>query len=1049
MNNFIKSLRLLALMATTAAAYPAFATDYTYLAEGFDEDVWQGGKATVSASTGDWIVNKNKSTNAEVHSGSSALEFTYKAGLTSPLLPKGAGAVVYYALDNNRQVYVEKSTDGSNWIDIESYKETTPWTRHIVMVNDPEARYIRLRITSNKQFYLDDLLITLPDGTDGDGNQVVTMTELPYFTNTFENQAQFPSSKDEASAEKTYDIAGQGQWKFYNAYRNTNASYIPDGSKSSLRILKNGSYVITPVLAQGVVAVKFDEGRTNKKLVLYTSADEGATWNLAKNIVSDTHNEVLLYDKSINRIKIANESTSDADIDNIMVTAYPVGTPATVLTKDASEITPSSAITGGVVTDAGDRSITSAGVCWTTDGNPDILSEKVEGKGNDFNVTLTGLPASTDVYYRAYAVSLAGVAYGEVKSFTTAEAVMPTVSTSTISVIDDLTTETSVAVNALLVITDDGGAPVISAGYKVETTSLPSVEVPAYISGDNTYSATLQLMPATEYILTPFAENCKGRSYGSPVTYTTPEIVPVSYRHHTYYCDPAGDDTTADGSLLNPFFNLQKAVDLVAPGDTIYMNAGTYRYSSRVNINTIGEKNSGKICLFARNGRAVLDCSDMKVADNNQCIRLTGSYWHVYGIEICNAGDNGLLIERNKPSGGSYSDIAANTEQAHHNIIENCSFYRNADTGLQMKNLAAYNLVINCDSYFNIDPGEGNADGFAVKLSHGDGNYFYGCRAWRNSDDGWDQFIKKEGGFPDDITTTLENCWAFENGFLENGNPCSGNGNGFKMGSDQGRNNIIMNRCLAFDNLQKGFDQNHNTGHMILNNCTGYSAKYTKNSSHYTYRIDEPVATGHEVRFTNCIAVSDGIADRNKSEFAPYSVKGEQVTCDFNTMPEDFLSISTEGMDGPRDADGKLPDLDFMKIRPGNTRLIDSGTIVRPYSGESVNSKGITFNGNAPDLGCFETDDAQGGVKDLINNSISGNLSATVVVAKCGLVVVNVEGLDANDCSIASAYEQGGCCISSVKFSGTTVALDLSGKTGIVIIRISTPYGTDTLKVIL
>ena len=102
------------------------------------------------------------------------------------------------------------------------------------------------------------------------------------------------------------------------------------------------------------------------------------------------------------------------------------------------------------------------------------------------------------------------------------------------------------------------------------------------------------------------------------------------------------------------------------------------------------------------------------------------------------------------------------------------------------ENLASFNRIINCDAYYNTDPGHGNADGFAVKISHGTGNYFYGCRAWRNSDDGWDQFIKKEGGFPDDVTTTLEYCWAFENGILENGTLSKGNGNGFKMGRTRG-----------------------------------------------------------------------------------------------------------------------------------------------------------------------------------------------------------------------------------------------------------------------
>ncbi|MBD5344839.1 MAG: hypothetical protein HDR90_07645 [Bacteroides sp.] len=1042
------SLRSMMLWIAAAAGLSASAADYTYRTESFEDAAWQQGKATVTSETGDWTVNKNKSTTSQANSGSASLEFKSKDGLTSPKLPQGAGAVIYYALDNNRQVYVEKSADGSNWEEVEAYKETTPWTRHIVMVNDTDARYIRFRTTSNNQFFLDDVLITLPDGTDGDGNAVVTMLELPYFTQTFENRTEYPSSKDDAASEVSFNVAGQGTWLYLNAYRNTNDSYIPDGSSASLRMLKNGSYVVTPVLSQGVVSVKFDEGRTGKKLTIYTSTDEGATWTAARNIESDTNNEVMLYDQAVNRVKIANESTSDADIDNVTVTAYPAGTPATVNTSDVISFTASTALVAGQVTDTGDRPVTETGICWSAEGTPTVSSNVVKAGGNDFKVKLTGLPASTLISYRAYAVSLAGVAYGQVKSFTTADALRPELAAGTVTVIDDLTTETEVAVSAQIRVSDDGGATVTKAGYIVTTAGAPVVEAEAYRSADNLYAVTLRLMPETAYTLTPWAENSVGRTQGEPLQYTTPRSETKEYAHNVYYCDPNGDDATADGSELHPFFSLQKAADLVGPGDIIYMNAGTYKYSTRVNLKAVGEKNSGKISLFARGGRAVLDYEAMTVADNNQGIRLTGSYWHIYGLDILNAGDNGMLIERDKPSGGSYTDIAANTHQGHHNIVENCSFVRNADTGLQMKNLASYNMVINCDAYFNIDPGEGNADGFAVKISHGDGNYFYGCRAWRNSDDGWDQFIKKEGGFPDDITTTLDNCWAFENGYLENGQPCSGNGNGFKMGSDQGRNNIIMNRCLAFENLQKGFDQNHNTGHMILNNCTGYSAKYTENKSHYTYRIDEPVASGHEVRFTNCLAISDGIADRNKSDYAPYSISGTQITCDFNALPGDFVSISTAGTDGERDTDGNLPDLDFMKILPDNDRLIDAGTPVAPYPGESVHSTGIVYYGAAPDLGCFETG-SPSGIGEIQAAGHAADLRATLTAARCGLIVVTVEGLDAADTSTAMACDVNGRMLAAVTFSGSTASLDLRGHSGVAIVTLSTPRGITSLKALM
>jgi hypothetical protein len=52
-------------------------------------------------------------------------------------------------------------------------------------------------------------------------------------------------------------------------------------------------------------------------------------------------------------------------------------------------------------------------------------------------------------------------------------------------------------------------------------------------------------------------------------------------------------------------------------------------------------------------------------------------------------------------------------------------------------------------------------------------------------DDGWDGYLRGA----DDVSTTLENCWSFENGYLEDGTDAgaNANGNGFKMwGSREG-----------------------------------------------------------------------------------------------------------------------------------------------------------------------------------------------------------------------------------------------------------------------
>jgi hypothetical protein len=112
------------------------------------------------------------------------------------------------------------------------------------------------------------------------------------------------------------------------------------------------------------------------------------------------------------------------------------------------------------------------------------------------------------------------------------------------------------------------------------------------------------------------------------------------------------------------------------------------------------------------------------------------------------------------------------------NIIEFCAFYENYDSGLQLGSGASNNQIINCDSYYNADIGQGNADGFSPKLDVGTGNYFYGCRSWQNSDDGYDGYLRPAN----DVTTTYDSCWCFKNGYLKSGGVSSGDGNGFKTG---------------------------------------------------------------------------------------------------------------------------------------------------------------------------------------------------------------------------------------------------------------------------
>ena len=227
----------------------------------------------------------------------------------------------------------------------------------------------------------------------------------------------------------------------------------------------------------------------------------------------------------------------------------------------------------------------------------------------------------------------------------------------------------------------------------------------------------------------------------------------------TYYVSTAGSDTAA-GTIDQPFLTVQKAYSLMLGGDTIVVRGGTFNLAATISLSSrTGADSTHRCYLLAYPGeRPVFDFTAQTSSDG---IKVNGNYWYLKGLESRYAAHNGIAIN------GKY------------NVIENCSVHDNRNTGMQLGNGASYNRIINCDSYYNYDPPlGGNADGFSPKLDVGTGNYFYGCRSWQNSDDGWDGYLHPS----DSVITLLENCWSFMNGYLKDGSVIStGNGNGFKM----------------------------------------------------------------------------------------------------------------------------------------------------------------------------------------------------------------------------------------------------------------------------
>lgn len=281
------------------------------------------------------------------------------------------------------------------------------------------------------------------------------------------------------------------------------------------------------------------------------------------------------------------------------------------------------------------------------------------------------------------------------------------------------------------------------------------------------------------------------------------------------FCSPTGKGS---GTSESDPASVVDAVSKLTPGHTIWLLEGTYAFSEMI---LISEDNSGTAdamkTIQAYNGADVtFDFSGQGDADaSKRGIVLDGDYWHFYGFEITKAADNGMLLSGNN------------------NKIEMMVFNDNQDTGLQLSryNTSAAtvaewpsnNLILNCTSKNNCDNKTmENADGFAAKLTCGEGNVFDGCLAYNNSDDGWDLFAKSETGSIGVVT--IQNCVAFRNGYTEFGEGYGDcDGNGFKLGGSGVGSAHVVKNCLAFENLNCGFTDNNNPNLESLTNCTAYN----------------------------------------------------------------------------------------------------------------------------------------------------------------------------------------------------------------------------------
>ncbi|PAK27806.1 silent information regulator protein Sir2 [Streptomyces sp. alain-838] len=272
----------------------------------------------------------------------------------------------------------------------------------------------------------------------------------------------------------------------------------------------------------------------------------------------------------------------------------------------------------------------------------------------------------------------------------------------------------------------------------------------------------------------------------------------------TLYVSPNGTDG-ATGTESDPT-TLTSAITRVAPGGTIYLRGGTYRHAQTVTIPQGNDgSSSARKTLAAYPGETpVLNFSAQSENSANRGLAVNGSYWHIKGVVVERAGDNGIFV------GGS------------NNIFERTVTRYNRDTGLQLSRMLSStpkadwpsnNLILSAVSHDNADSDGEDADGFAAKLTSGPGNVFRHTVAHNNIDDGWDLYTKSDTGAIGAVT--IEDSLALDNGTLSDGSQ-AGNGdrNGYKLGGEDIAVDHVVRRSIAYQNGKHGFTYNSNPGTM-------------------------------------------------------------------------------------------------------------------------------------------------------------------------------------------------------------------------------------------
>ena len=223
-------------------------------------------------------------------------------------------------------------------------------------------------------------------------------------------------------------------------------------------------------------------------------------------------------------------------------------------TINITNLTTSSAYSGGNISSDGGAYINQKGICYSTSTNPSILNNLFINNGGgseSYQSVIQNLSINTTYYVRAYAFNYMDTAYGNEISFTTLSESIATLSTNSVININSNSAESGGN------ITNDGNAAITSRGVCWSTSPNPTISnnITTNGTGTGSFSSTLSnLSSGTTYYVRAYATNSLGTAYGNELSFSTstvstlPVVTTSSITNITSNSAQSGGNVTNDGN---------------------------------------------------------------------------------------------------------------------------------------------------------------------------------------------------------------------------------------------------------------------------------------------------------------------------------------------------------------------------------------------------------------------------------------------------------------------------------------------------------------------